>query len=267
MSKNYQKQQFSNLIKVLRPKVYITDASKFKTLVQELTGNGKATCISNSPPETTPQIIEKAPFIDIKDQEYDHHECSMETSVEGFDLCNVFQTDHQVHCYNDQQAYMHDISGFDDHMSLPMNQREEFLAYQDLESWLLSSEEPCSSSYNGYYAHTQQQLNMYDYASYPGSSQQQIGRRLPEVLKRIFLELPGSVRDIIQLQFQKHTVKCCSTKFRDDQWSAKPTSIFAFPLHIAVTFHAYADEVEKRQLRWTWETSTGNLKDMEDQLN
>ncbi|KAI3410278.1 Lipase_3 domain-containing protein [Psidium guajava] len=35
-----QQQQFNSLIKVLRPRVYITDTSCFKKLVQELTGNG-----------------------------------------------------------------------------------------------------------------------------------------------------------------------------------------------------------------------------------
>lgn len=37
-----QQQQFDSLINVLRPKVYITDTSCFKKLVQELTGNGTA---------------------------------------------------------------------------------------------------------------------------------------------------------------------------------------------------------------------------------
>lgn len=175
-----EKQRFSNSIRALRPRVYITDTSKFKTLVQELTGNGKgsSSCISSPPEGSSPQDIQEAPFIGIEDQEHDDRESSLETiSVEGyvhnsFDLCKVFQTDHhqevsQVHSYN-QQAYMADISAFGDHLSLPMDQQEDFLAYHDLESWLLSTEEPCSSSYNGYYAQTQQQVNIYDYTSYLG---------------------------------------------------------------------------------------------------
>ncbi|KAL3572513.1 hypothetical protein D5086_026417 [Populus alba] len=171
-----EKQRFSNSIRALRPRVYITDTSKFKTLVQELTGNGKgssSSCISAPPEGRSPQAIQEAPFIGIEDQEHDHRESSLETtSVEGyvhnsFDLCKVFQTDHhqegsQVH------GYVADISAFGDHVSMPMDQQEDLLAYHDLESWLLSSEEPCSSSYNGYFAQTQQRVNIYDYTSYLG---------------------------------------------------------------------------------------------------
>ncbi|KAJ6873637.1 hypothetical protein NC651_032482, partial [Populus alba x Populus x berolinensis] len=154
-----EKQRFSNSIRALRPRVYITDTSKFKTLVQELTGNGKGggSCISAPPEGSSPQAIQEAPFIGIEDQEHDHRESSLETtSVEGyvqnsFDLCKVFQTDHHQEV---SQAYMADISAFGDHVSMPMDQQEDLLAYHDLESWLLSSEEQCSSSYNGYFAQT-----------------------------------------------------------------------------------------------------------------
>ncbi|KAJ6674811.1 hypothetical protein OIU85_011020 [Salix viminalis] len=78
-------QQFSNSIEALRPDVYIADTSKFKTLVQELTGNyGKGHGLHLLPPpeSSSPQIIQKAPFIDVEYQEHDRHESSMETSVE-----------------------------------------------------------------------------------------------------------------------------------------------------------------------------------------
>lgn len=39
-----------SLIKILRPKVYITDSSSFKTLVQQLTGNGNGSPVSSPPP-------------------------------------------------------------------------------------------------------------------------------------------------------------------------------------------------------------------------
>ncbi|KAF3652262.1 hypothetical protein FXO38_16193 [Capsicum annuum] len=41
------KKHFNNLIKFLRPKVYITSSSNFKTLVQKLTGNGSISSISS----------------------------------------------------------------------------------------------------------------------------------------------------------------------------------------------------------------------------
>ncbi|CAI9754932.1 unnamed protein product [Fraxinus pennsylvanica] len=47
--KNYKKQITSTLLKILRPKVYITDCSNFNTLVQQLTGNGNSTIILSSP--------------------------------------------------------------------------------------------------------------------------------------------------------------------------------------------------------------------------
>ncbi|KAK4342212.1 hypothetical protein RND71_038028 [Anisodus tanguticus] len=49
-----QKKQFNNLIKLLKPKVYITHSSNFKNLVQQLTGNNGSSSsspiISSSPP-------------------------------------------------------------------------------------------------------------------------------------------------------------------------------------------------------------------------
>lgn len=87
------------------------------------------------------------------------------------------------------------------------------------------------------------------------------------MLKRVFLELPDSVRDMIQLQFQNTQLSAAPQNSEMITGQQKPTSMFAFALHIAVIYHAYADGVEKQQLKWTWETPTGNLKDMEEQLN
>ena len=60
-SKNiHEKQQFNNLIKVLKPKVYITKSSCFKKLVQELTGNGNTLS-----PQTleVPKVVESCNII------------------------------------------------------------------------------------------------------------------------------------------------------------------------------------------------------------
>lgn len=56
----HQHQEFNSLIKVLRPKVYITDSSSFKNLVQQLTGNGNGnitTSTSTSTSTSTPPPV------------------------------------------------------------------------------------------------------------------------------------------------------------------------------------------------------------------
>lgn len=49
ISKTQHTHQFNSLIKALKPKVYITSSSNFKTLVQELTGNGSHHVVSSEP--------------------------------------------------------------------------------------------------------------------------------------------------------------------------------------------------------------------------
>lgn len=48
----------SILLKILRPKVYITDCTNFKTLVQQLTGNGNSTLILSSPSPCISQPVD-----------------------------------------------------------------------------------------------------------------------------------------------------------------------------------------------------------------
>ncbi|EXC25810.1 hypothetical protein L484_019444 [Morus notabilis] len=74
-SKNniHGKKDFSNRIKVLRPKVYITDSSNIKRLVQNLPGNG-----TSSEPSRERSRIEKVPIIDIYDQDQGEPESSLE---------------------------------------------------------------------------------------------------------------------------------------------------------------------------------------------
>lgn len=50
------KKDLNNLIKFLKPKVYITDSSNFKNLVQQLTGNGNSPIISSPPQENSQQV-------------------------------------------------------------------------------------------------------------------------------------------------------------------------------------------------------------------
>lgn len=64
-----------NLMKILRPKVYITDSSNFKTLVQELTGNGNYAAVETSPPPVhlSPATWE-VPYLETyQDSHHQHH--------------------------------------------------------------------------------------------------------------------------------------------------------------------------------------------------
>lgn len=68
--KKQQQQQLNSLINVLRPKVYITDSSSFKSLVQELTGNGNIPLVSSPPPHPIVLLddhVLPAPVIEIDD--------------------------------------------------------------------------------------------------------------------------------------------------------------------------------------------------------
>lgn len=65
IAKKQPTHQFNNLIKVLKPKVYITNSSNFKNLVQELTGNGSQTPIipSFSSPIAMPIASSEPPHV------------------------------------------------------------------------------------------------------------------------------------------------------------------------------------------------------------
>ncbi|KAK1281390.1 hypothetical protein QJS04_geneDACA003159 [Acorus gramineus] len=81
--KSDQRKQESLLCKVLPPKVYITDSSCFRSLVQELTGNGA------SSPQLQP-VKEQIPVIAIEDleeepEEFSVGECSIDSEEANFD--------------------------------------------------------------------------------------------------------------------------------------------------------------------------------------
>lgn len=61
--------QVNSLLKAIRPRVYITDSSSFKKLVQELTGNGRH--VISSPTRATPtnELHNHVPVISIEDYE------------------------------------------------------------------------------------------------------------------------------------------------------------------------------------------------------
>ncbi|KAL7087149.1 hypothetical protein ACP275_13G048600 [Erythranthe tilingii] len=66
-----KQQQIHNLIKILRPKVYITESSNFKKLVQELTGNNviNYSPVVSSPPSSVSITASPSTVDHIQDQE------------------------------------------------------------------------------------------------------------------------------------------------------------------------------------------------------
>ncbi|KAK6142281.1 hypothetical protein DH2020_022629 [Rehmannia glutinosa] len=66
ISKHEKRQELNSLIKILRPKVYITNTSNFKTLVQQLTGNGNYSPLSSPPPSTS---VSQSPPSLLRDQQ------------------------------------------------------------------------------------------------------------------------------------------------------------------------------------------------------
>lgn len=154
VSKN--ERQLQSLIKVLRPKVYITDSSSFKRLVQELTGNGSSI---TSPPTIEPDVqLANVPVIDIKDQK--DPESSIEASFASLEysseLCHqVLLSEELNQVWN--PIYLDD-STFEDSR---VNHEVGLLDYHDLESWLLEME-PLIPFYNDH-AHFEQEVTIYDY--------------------------------------------------------------------------------------------------------
>ena len=157
-----EKKQLNSLIKVMRPKVYITDSSSFKSLVQQLTGNGTSDTVSQLilPSSSLPQIVEKlVPVIDVGIDYQGNPESNMESSfdasLDSFQVCNQLAWSSE----EINQAYhpMH----FDETMSehLFMNiQQQDSLAYGDLQSLLQLD----GDSFN-LYSQIQQELSIYDY--------------------------------------------------------------------------------------------------------
>lgn len=159
-SKNNEKKDFNSWIKVLKPKVYITDSSSFKQLVQELTGNGNGTT-SSSHTLTKPQEIKKVPVIEI--DEDDEPESSAEAASFSFDattdsseFCNqVFLDQDFTQVYN--EVFLEDIN-LENSVA---NQQVDLLAYWDIEKLLLDYDSR-GSLCNGY-GPIEQDVSIYDY--------------------------------------------------------------------------------------------------------
>ncbi|KAK7316695.1 hypothetical protein RJT34_00350 [Clitoria ternatea] len=166
------KQQFNSLIKVLRPKVYITDSSSFKKLVQELTGNGNSnnnnsqTSLSPPPLELEPNMVENWPIMMMQGTETQRDpETSPDISVSPDATCNSSSPEL---CYdalmNEEFNQVCDQLCLDDLVfqdSVANQSMDHFLAYQNLES-LLFDVEP-NPLYNFYEQMEQPDVSIYDY--------------------------------------------------------------------------------------------------------
>ncbi|KAL3754852.1 hypothetical protein ACJRO7_002016 [Eucalyptus globulus] len=153
-----QQQQFNSLIKVLKPKVYITDTFGFKKLVQELTGNGRKSehdgllliC-----PESSTKVI-TAP--EMKDHHHHHHhphegddssdqylsnQASSPTFLDGASNRQVFD---QTYSFEGELITLeHSTSNSEpmvDSLSPSVASVSESPSFssEDLESWLLDME-------------------------------------------------------------------------------------------------------------------------------
>lgn len=173
---NNNNKDFHSCIKVLKPKVYITDNSNFKRLVHELTGNRNSNTTFSPPSTETQVVIEKVvPVIDLEDQRESVYTSSSSSSTRevSIDASIEILPDHyellcnQVFCSDEDFVQVCDqICSFDD-----TNLQERVIGTQDmdllancgdyLESWLLESNQYNPNFYNG--CIQKEDVSIYDY--------------------------------------------------------------------------------------------------------
>lgn len=158
---DHQKHQFNTLIKILRPKVYITDSSSFKKLVQELTGNGSPTTLS--PPPLEPNMDANFPLIGTEAQS------DPQTSPDDVSISPEVTSNSPELCYDalmneefNQVCNQLCLDGLAFQQDSVTNQSiDHFLAYQNLESLLLDVEP--NPLYSCYEQMVQPDVSIYDY--------------------------------------------------------------------------------------------------------
>ncbi|CAK9168388.1 unnamed protein product [Ilex paraguariensis] len=156
ISKN-DKKQINSLIKVLRPKVYITDSSSFKRLVQELTGNGSP--ISSPPPPSIQSPTEQVPdAIDIEDQSYP--ESGDDFSFDLSELCFIPPNPFTI-LENLPEPNIKTSFTVPDRSLEANYDQMELSQYREMESWLLEIEP--IPFYDTYASIIQQDVCVYDY--------------------------------------------------------------------------------------------------------
>lgn len=159
------KQQLNSLIKVLKPKVYITDCSSFKSLVQELTGNGSSSSTSTTP-VSSPSSSSPPHPVEINSTEAFSDTYSHDSSFDQPCSNNII--------YDEPMLMEDETAATSVEYLLMMNnhqQETELFAYQDLdlESWLLDMEPAAAAAYTSscsfVSAHDQfqQEVSIYDY--------------------------------------------------------------------------------------------------------
>ncbi|KAB2020759.1 hypothetical protein ES319_D07G090900v1 [Gossypium barbadense] len=136
-SKN--EKQLHRLVKVLRPKVYITDSSSFKQLVQELTGYQTRTT-------NIPEEVEKVPNME-------NIEIASTAMDSPFCMFDSFEQAFQPEVINQESALTEvadpDISMFN-HVPLSTSQLQtNWIDYQNLESWLFDANDHKPSWHTG----------------------------------------------------------------------------------------------------------------------
>ncbi|KAM3395843.1 hypothetical protein P3S68_004849 [Capsicum galapagoense] len=170
---NSEKKQFTNLIKLLKPKVYITHSSNFKNLVQQLTGNN-INGSSSSSSSSSPIIISSSPPPPPPRDHHHHHagdqrmkfvhqyqessrELSVDSSEGSIPSSNNTNTLHEP-CFSLLNSNNNNSMGSQEVMD---NISEEYY-YRNLESWLLEMD---SCTTNTSYHHDYDQ-DHYQYQGY-----------------------------------------------------------------------------------------------------
>lgn len=135
ISKNHdkhKKQQLNSLINFLKPKVYITDSSNFKSLVQELTGKEKSHPDSSSPP-AIPQPFE-APVMPAVVHDVEGDQTFQEDRIDEFSVDSLEESSQTLSFGSTIESSMVPC------IQEPFDGFDNFAQYKDLESWLLETD-------------------------------------------------------------------------------------------------------------------------------
>ncbi|KAK4714558.1 hypothetical protein R3W88_020465 [Solanum pinnatisectum] len=140
-----QKKQFNDLIKLLKPKVYITPSSNFKNLVQHLTGNNNiGSSSSSSPPPPLPDDDHRLKIVQEYSQELsvDSSEGSIPSSI------NISNTTLHEPCFSllDNSSNNNYSMGSQE-ILMDDNISEEYY-YRNIESWLLEMDSYTTNNYD-----------------------------------------------------------------------------------------------------------------------
>lgn len=143
-----------NSMKIMRPKVFITDTSNFKTLVQELTGNGgyPVAEISPPPPTTTWEV----PFLETTYQDFHHHDLVYQENMmisSSVDVSSDFAAS--------VEASPESLPAAAANGEVEERQRVEF--YKGLEAMMMEMDSDYSSDYAHIFQQDDDQVCVYDY--------------------------------------------------------------------------------------------------------